>query len=335
MAKFKRSAKKEKKTFEIANLFVDQYLKNANPTYVCVYIYGLRLCSGKCENSSFAHIAKELSLLESDVVKAFAYWEQQGIVSISEEDGEQVLEFKDLTTLPINTDEKRQEQPSEKKPAGPPIYHPKEIALYAQKDDKVKQLFSFAEQTLNKPLTPNEMGILYSFYDFYQLPFEVVFMLLEYCVSIHKKSVQYMEKVAQTWAQEGVNTLAAAENYIAKREQNSARTAKYKKSFGIFDRALSKSEENYLKSWTDELNMSDELIREAYDITVLKTGKLSFPYMNTILKSWHEKGFKTVEQIRQEKPKGANGNKFVNFKPQALDYDELDRYVRDKKINGK
>ena len=53
--------------------------------------------------------------------------------------------------------------------------------------------------------------------------------------------------------------------------------------------------------------MSEAMIRNAYEKTVTNTGKISMPYMNTILTSWHSKGIKTVAQIAQKDdiaPKG-------------------------------
>ena len=42
------------------------------------------------------------------------------------------------------------------------------------------------------------------------------------------------------------------------------------------------------------------MIKAAYERTVNNTGKLSFPYMNTIIKAWFEKGIKTVSQIGEK-----------------------------------
>ena len=73
---------------------------------------------------------------------------------------------------------------------------------------------------------------------------------------------------------------------------------KCKKMFGL-DRELSGGEINYISKWVSEFSMSEAMIRNAYEKTVNNTGKISMPYMNTILKSWHEKGIKTVSQIAQ------------------------------------
>lgn len=41
------------------------------------------------------------------------------------------------------------------------------------------------------------------------------------------------------------------------------------------------------------------MIYRAYDITVVKTGGLKWSYLNSILKSWHTKNLRTIEQVEQ------------------------------------
>lgn len=42
------------------------------------------------------------------------------------------------------------------------------------------------------------------------------------------------------------------------------------------------------------------MIRLAYERTVEKIGKLSFPYIDSILSSWYKKGIKTPRQASEE-----------------------------------
>ena len=51
-------------------------------------------------------------------------------------------------------------------------------------------------------------------------------------------------------------------------------------------------------------------------------GKLSFPYMNKILTSWHEQGFATVEEAESEK-KAQSGKKENEA---TYDLEEIERF---------
>lgn len=68
---------------------------------------------------------------------------------------------------------------------------------------------------------------------------------------------------------------------------------------GIYDRALTQTEKKYISAWTEELNISPELVSLAYDKTVENTGKLSFAYMNKILVSWHGEGIKDADGVKR------------------------------------
>ena len=139
---------------------------------------------------------------------------------------------------------------------------------------------------------------------------EMVLVLLEYCATVDKTSFNYIEKVAQGWNEQGITTLESATKELNRAIKVVKMQNKCRKMFGL-DRELSGTEANYISKWVSELSMSEAMIRNAYEKTVTNTGKISMPYMNTILASWHSKGIKTVAQIAEKDasaPKGKSGN---------------------------
>ena len=75
---------------------------------------------------------------------------------------------------------------------------------------------------------------------------------------------------------------------------------KFKKLLGISGRDLTETEAGLLASWSETLGFSDDMIRLAYEKTVMQTGKASFNYMNAILKDWAEKGIRTPDATEKE-----------------------------------
>ena len=59
---------------------------------------------------------------------------------------------------------------------------------------------------------------------------------------------------------------------------------------------LTPGEENYIRAWID-WGFDDEVIAKAYEKTRLSTGTLKWAYLNAILRSWHEQGFTTLQQV--------------------------------------
>ena len=67
---------------EIDNIFLNDYLPFAQPQFVVVYIYGLYLCNSNSFDNSIENFAKTLNMSEEDVIGAFEYWEEQGLVQV-------------------------------------------------------------------------------------------------------------------------------------------------------------------------------------------------------------------------------------------------------------
>ena len=63
----------------------------------------------------------------------------------------------------------------------------------------------------------------------------------------------------------------------------------------------------------------DEAIRLAYEKTCMNTGGLKWPYLHSILASWHDKGLRTVEQIRTG---DGSGKKPEEKKRQVSDFEK-------------
>ena len=61
--------------------------------------------------------------------------------------------------------------------------------------------------------------------------------------------------------------------------------SKYKKNFRISGREFTDTEEKLLLSWLNDYKASEELIMKAYDSAVMNTGKVSFRYMDSIVKN--------------------------------------------------
>ena len=205
MAKYKVN-KKTKKTFEIQSVFMDSFISGAQPVFSLVYIYAMRLCQEAPENITHKTIAEHLGILESDVINAWRYWESRGAVILNNRTSEAEfdVEFCDL--------------PEAAPPAvlakkdSAPVYSPIEIAMYIKQDKKVKELFDFTQEKLSKPLNSSDLSILYSFYDYYHLPFEVIFMMIEHFKD--KRNIRYMEKVVISWCEKGITTPDKVEAFL-------------------------------------------------------------------------------------------------------------------------
>lgn len=161
-----------------------------------------------------------------------------------------------------------------------------------------------AQRILGRILSTEELKSLLAIYDYLRLPQEVVSLLITYCVQRARNrgarmpSLRTIEKEAYVWADLGIDNVSAAIQYMQSMIMKQSRSGAIARLLQITDRRLTSSEEQYVAQWID-WNFPDDVIALAYEKTCLNTGSLKWAYMNSILKSWQEKGLKTLAAIRE------------------------------------
>ena len=78
-----------------------------------------------------------------------------------------------------------------------------------------------------------------------------------------------------------------------------------KETLQIRGRELTGSEAKYIEGWLS-MGFGPEAIAIAYDRTMLSTGRLTWKYMDTILRSWAEKRLFSPEAIESGDPRRAS-----------------------------
>lgn len=322
---------------ELSTVFIDRYMPSARPAFVKIYLMGLRQCYTNTPKGN-KEIAQELGLLESEVIEAWKYWAEQGIIRLKQNaGGGYEVEFLDLAKprhdIQLRTETK-------------PTYTSDEICSRAEQDASLKHLFEQVSKMLGKPLSTVETETLFGFYDWLGLPIDVIILMVSYCVSIGKKNMRYIEKVALSWADQDIDTYDKAERNLKQMQENNVKINRVKKIMGIYDRQLQDAELVHIKKWLYDFKMPTELIQHACEKCTLNTGKISIPYITGILEKWHQQGIKTLQEAKEEgkshqKKKKEQGNsksqpkgtKFTNFKQDKLDFSDLERRALARKNN--
>jgi DnaD/phage-associated family protein len=151
------------------------------------------------------------------------------------------------------------------------------------------------EQYLGKTLTKTECETIVYFYDELKMSADLIEYLIEYCVENGHKSIRYIKKVALSWADEQVTTVAEAKAISGQYSKNSYAVLN---AYGIKGRAPAASELDHIRRWNDEYGFSVELIVEACNRTMNTIHQPSFDYTEKILKNWMDKGVKTQADVK-------------------------------------
>ena len=186
-----------------------------------------------------------------------------------------------------------------------PEYSSEDAKNAVRNDPQFAALVTEVQAVLGNLLTSSGLMELLGFYDYLGLPPDVILLLVAHCVEEHEKkygadkrpTMRAVRSEAYKWAEKGVFSLEAANEYIKASERAKKRKAEIRRILGLQDRSPSPTEERCITEWA-EAGYSDELISAAYDKTVLNTGRMVWKYMDSILKSWEQKGLKTMDEVR-------------------------------------
>lgn len=201
----------------------------------------------------------------------------------------------------------------------PPEYTTRDVVAALEGDASFAALQREVERRLGSLLTPADLKQLYTIYDYLALPPEVILMLTIWCVEEmetkygigRRPRMSQIKKAAYRWRDMGVDTLGAAEEFLQRQKGLHTREKELLPRLGVRGRAPLDKERDYLATWID-WGFPDEAIVMAYEKTLLKKQTMSWPYMNSILKSWHAKGLHTAGEIEAgDKTSAAAGTRTV------------------------
>lgn len=254
----------------IPNWFLIDYMKKAPGEYLKVYLYGRFWIPEKSENN-FKDFCSQLEMPYDDVVCAFEYWQQQGLVKIKNDKN---ISFEYL-------------KPEK---ASAVLYTEQEYNLTLQK------LFG------SRVLTTSDYQKIYDYTDTFKLPKDLVPLLLEYCVKMKGKDISfsYIDKIAKTWSEEGVDTVSEACAKIERFEAITSDAGRVLKFIGILDRPPTPDEMSTVEKWIKEWGFTLDAIKTACSKTISSRNP-SIKYLDSILKRLYERNILTSRQICTDK----------------------------------
>lgn len=332
----------------VANCFIDEYMKDANDAQLKVYLYLLRMFQAGLA-TSVSDIADKFNHTEKDVIRSLKYWEKNQLLTLDyDEDktlvGIRLRDLKDTHSgsAPVANTENEAAEINEvneakevkadpaRDPFAKPVYTPDQLRAFKSREN-TSQLLFIAESYIGKPLTPSEIKSILFFTDVLKFSDDLIDYLIQYCVDRGKKDFKYIEKVAISWAEQGISTP----------EQAKKCSAKYDKNVYTIMNELGKNgsptarEMEFINRWTKDYGFEIDIIIEACARTVLATDKHRFEYAEGILSSWlregvhHKADIRRIDDIYQQKkksqPKTSSGNKFNQFTHNSYDFNPFEK----------
>lgn len=321
--KYKINWEKTDGVFAVPNETAD-CLKLASGAGVKILLLMLRY--GK--ECTYDTIKSALGSDDETIEDALSYWAQVGILKPADGVPQKLPE---PAPRHISAPAPR---PAEDKPKVSPTrtMTPKEIAERIESSPEIAFLFTSVENCLGRILNHTEHRSLIWIHDYLGLPSDVLLMLIEYCKSINKTNIRYIETIAVSWQEKGVFTHEAAAAEIDGMVKSHTLSRQVSTKLGL-NRNLISKEQNFVDEWSSR-GITIEMIYYAYEKNIEAIGKLSFAYMNKIIQSWIENGLRSVKEVeefdsmqRAEREKQKNSTKQEDKGEHSYDLDMFDTFA--------
>lgn len=265
----------------VDNLFLLEYMPEADGMFVKVYLFGLMQCyhPSLCD----ADMENALGMTEAQIRCAFVYWQAKGLVRIR---GDEPLTVEYLLT----------EQP----------------AVTTATPVKYRRFI----ESLNALLSPRsldlrEMKAMYDCIELYGLEEGAVLSLVAYCIELkgRRVSANYVLTAAQEWSEQGVKTQEAAERYVADRRMQKHGAAEVLRRWNK-RRPPTVDEMALYDRWTSELGFDAETILAAA-ARMTDVASPTFAILSDRLSEMKENKVTSVEEMNAAEEKLSRDREFA------------------------
>ncbi len=327
------------KIFAVPTSVVEKYIKIASEDFVKVLLV---LLASAGNDLSENEIAEMSGVSQSNVSDAINFWAEHSVISKDKEmlspagmpestahAAKEIAVKNPLVQEVIKSQKKETDfivgKNTKIRTSDPVRLSGFELSKRIESTDELKWLVSETERLFGRFLNQSEISALVSMFDYAGLAADIIVMLIEYCISIDKANIRFIEKTAYNWADLGIDTHRAVEDHI-----NSLITEKnneylIKSTLEIHGRNLTTKQKEFVSVWLEKWQFSIEMIKLAYEMCIDNTSKLSFPYINKILSNWHEKNIKTPDAAEESEKNRQSNSANKTFNPQ--EFDEFSDYT--------
>ncbi len=254
----------------VDNAFINEFLPSAPENAVKVYLYGLFMCTAPhADDNSLEGMSAVLSLPEDEILNAYSYWQEVGLVQI-------------VNSTPF---EVKYLSPKEN-------YGRSKLREKSKYQDFNNQIQTILSGRMIKPIEFNEY---YNLIENHHFEPEALVMIIKYCTTLKSPAINYpyILAVAKSFEQEGIKSGAAVEEKLLEQEQSGAQVKDILKALGLSREGDLEERNMYLK-WTNTFGFTHNVILQIAKSLNKKGG---FARLNDILTKYYEQKLFTIQEI--------------------------------------
>ncbi len=288
--------------FGVPCVVADNFLKLATGEQIKVLLYLLR-CSGR--DCTAEEISANTGVSVQESKDAVLFWQQVNVLTPQQVSASLSAPVQPVSITGIINAQPLPENETEKNPPGQKKTKPApykrtwsgtEIAQMKEESADIAELFEVAESHLGI-LNHSRLNSLIYMHESLGLKKEVIITLISYCCMIGKTGTNYIEKIAYCWAEDNINTFEQAQEEVQRLTSSHEYVRKVMRILEV--ERLAVSHERMVEQWKN-MNITDDMISYAYELTVRKFNNINFNYLNGIIVNWHEKGIRDMQGVNED-----------------------------------
>lgn len=301
----------------IDNIFFDKYMISANGLYVQIYLLCIRRLNANLKVNNTI-ISETLDIPSSDVLRAWTYWEKQGVIEFEDEDRTinsniklidlKTKELKDLYGLDMDTNlflinNKAEIEETESKNENDNNLRPTQnpnLLIEAKRMPYVNEMFERINKAISRRLEVNEqLRVLDILYD-YNIDPPLISRAYEHASSKSKPlRVDFIKGIIMNWKNDNIISEEDLDKKLLAEDEKYIYYNKVFKSLG-FNRMPTEKEREIMDSWVSNMKFSHEMVLLASSLTC-NIAEPSIKYLDGILKNWLRDNIKTIEDYNNHK----------------------------------
>lgn len=321
--------------FAVPDSAVDN-IKLASGKATKVLFYIMRYKTAATENAADIAAQLDKNMTAEDVEDSLSFWEQVGVICPTGTEFTPIAKASAVTAAPQPAPAVKPAISSEKAvERAVKMLSSAEIAEKVKSSQDIAFLLSGAETILGKPLNNTEQRTLIWLSDYYSLGTDILLMLIEFCKSINKTNIGYIERIAVSWYENDITTHERADAEIKRLQIYSSLEGRIKTRLEL-NRALTPREKEIVGEWAAS-GVTIELIELAYERTVQATGKAAFPYMKKIIENWLANNIRTpADAEKYEQNRNVTQQTAVTDDTHSYDLNKLLQHAKNNipNLNG-
>ena len=244
--------------------FVSTFLNDMPLLYIKIYVYLLYLCNHKeIKSDNIIQLAQTLNCTATELNDGMEYLHKKHLLNYTA----RPFSFEVLSATFAS------------KTAS--VYSADSLTAYADYFAGIRALFP------ERSITNSEYDKARDWIEIYGLSVETALLLISHCISSKDKSISfsYIDKVAQSWSNDGIVTIDKAEEYLVHEQAKKHEVSKLLLHLGL-KRTPTVDEIKLYQHWITDWGFDLKAIKAACQETT-KSLNPSLAYINRILENLH------------------------------------------------